>query len=162
MKYLITILFFLSNISLALAQTESDSVALYSQFEVQAEAYQQEKANEIAILYTKNAVLLPPGATPITGREKIQALFTKQFERLDADVEFNTIEVKIADGWAWRHGTYTVTISSATGEKIKITDKFLDIWQKGNDRTWRIARDMWNHNAPFSVRKKKMQKLQSN
>lgn len=163
MKYLIVALFLsVAYVNLSFAQTKSDSTALHLQFQRQAEAYQQEDAKTLAKLYTKNAVMLPPGAPPISGRETIRKLFVKQFASINAAVEFTTLEVMIADNWAYRWGTYTVTIKTPNQKKISITDKFIDIWKKGSDGVWRIHRDIWNHNMPLSVIKKKVNGTKNN
>lgn len=135
------------------AQTSSDadSIAIRQQAERWVKASDQQNADALAALYTEDALMLPPGAPPMAGRDRIHSLFEQQFKQFadaDMNVEFETHELKVAGDWAWRRGSYVLTIDPDDGEKIRVEDKFIDIWKRGADGRWRIARDIWNHTTP--------------
>lgn len=109
------------------------------------EAARAEDAAALARLYTGDAVFLPPGRPEIVGRERIESLFAAQFEQMDATYEFEIREIVVSGDWAFRRGAYTVRAALADGSTRTVRDKFLDVWHRGEDGRWRIARDIWNH-----------------
>lgn len=134
----------------AYAQTAADSTAIRRQAERWVEAARQEDADALAALYTEDAIMLPPGAPPITGRDRIRSLFARQFARSEGTYEFQTYELVVTGDWAYRRGSYVATVDPAQGDAVRLEDKFIDIWRRSPDGEWRIARDIWNHTAPPS------------
>ena len=138
-------LFFLTGIfTSAFAQAKSDSTAILHQAERWVEAAKEENADDLARIYTKDAILLPPGSPPIKGRANIRSLFAEQFARLDATIEFHTQELVVAGEWAYRWGYYVITAETQDENELRIKDKYLEIWNRGPNGQWLIARDIWN------------------
>lgn len=104
----------------------------------------------LASLYTTDAVLLPPGAPPVRGRQEIERVFEAQFSGLDAvEVEFTTDELEVAGDLAYRVGRYEARVRRDAGSvTLRARDKFVEIWRRDDGGGWRIARDIWNSSAP--------------
>lgn len=141
------------------AQAAKDSAAIQEQFSRWIQASEQGNADALASIYTENAVMLPPGAPSFKGRTKIKSLFAQQFARTkEASYNFKTYDLVVFDDWAWRRGSYEVVATLKNGKTFRLKDKFIDIWKKGEDGTWRIARDIWNHtNPPAFINKNKQE-----
>lgn len=101
-------------------------------------------------LITADAVLMPPNAPPIIGREAIRewsrsnakAMVFQAYEPSDA-------ELTISGDWAFRRATFTATLAPASGgPAVHDTGKFLIIYQRQRDGSWKVARDIWNGSAP--------------
>ena len=112
------------------------------------EAIGREDAEAAANLYAEDALFLPPGAETLRGRDTIRGLFRNMFDAMDAEYSFTVDRVEIEGNWAWRHGGYEVTAVTAAGDTLHADDKFVDIWWRGDDGTWRIVADIWNSNDP--------------
>lgn len=108
------------------------------------EAARVEDAAALARLYEEDAVFLPPGQPEVVGRARIRSLFEAQFERFDAEYDFEIREIVVSGAWAFRRGAYTVRARLDGGSTRTVRDKFLDVWHRGPDGRWRIARDIWN------------------
>ena len=111
------------------------------------DAARREDAAALVDLYEEDAVFLPPGRPEIVGREAIRSLFEAQFERFDAEYDFAIREIVVSGDWAFRRGAYTVRARLDDGADRTIRDKFIDVWHRGSDGRWRIARDIWNRTA---------------
>jgi len=111
------------------------------------EAARTEDAAALSGLYTQDAVFLPPGQAEVVGRDEIRSLFAAQFERFDASYDFEIREIVVSGDWAFRRGVYTVHATLDDGTTRTVRDKFLDVWRRGEDGRWRIARDIWNRAA---------------
>ena len=97
-------------------------------------------------LLTDDAVLLPPNGAPVSGKEEIRRwneAMSKQFRIVSyASVDD---EVVVADDWAFRRATVDWTIAPvAGGEAVRDSGKFIIIYRRGLDGSWRVARDIWN------------------
>lgn len=97
-------------------------------------------------LLTDDAVLLPPNGAPVSGKEAIRTwnnAMSKQFRIVSyASVDD---EVVVADDWAFRRATVDWTIAPvAGGEAVRDSGKFIIIYRRGLDGSWRVARDIWN------------------
>jgi uncharacterized protein (TIGR02246 family) len=96
----------------------------------------------VAATYTKDAVLLPPNSPAVSGRENIEAYFSK-FPPI-SDAELINVEVKGQGDWAWVRGTYKMIISPPEMEPITDTGKYIEIRKKQSDGSWLIYRDIYN------------------
>lgn len=145
MRYFTLLIFIGIFVNSLSAQPNSDSTAIMKQADRWIEFAREENAEGVANIYAEDAMLIPPKASPISGRAKIQALFAKQYANSETSFSFQTHELKIAGDWAYRRGSYEVTYIPNDGKKMKRKAKFIDIWHKGTDGKWQITRDIWNH-----------------
>ena len=96
-----------------------------------------------ALLYTKDAVRLPPGGDPIKGRITIQ----ESLEAIDTILAF-TPEIIELDGYGhiayvWVKYSFT-SIAVGSSEPIVSSGKSLMILKKQHDNSWKFHRVMWN------------------
>jgi uncharacterized protein (TIGR02246 family) len=102
----------------------------------------------IAASYTADAVAMPPDAPMETGREAVAATFEQMFGMGSTeDSSLTTDEIGVGDDWAFRRGHFTLVIKPEEGDPVTPTGKFIEIWKKEADGTWRISRDIWNMDA---------------
>jgi uncharacterized protein (TIGR02246 family) len=122
------------------ARTEIDSLG--QQWEDAANTGQVDRLVEI---YAPDAVILPPGGPVIEGSQTIRELFRQEFERFDTKLAFTTQEIEVEGDMAFRRGRYVWRgTPRLSGQAIETTNKFLEIWRRQPDGSWRIAVDMWN------------------
>ena len=99
-------------------------------------------AQAAAGFLTDDAVALPPGRGPITGKPQIQQ-FLGNMTRVVQNLKYTTDEVKpIDDNTAREVGTFSFKMKSNDVE-----GKYLLIWTKAAGGDWKIAADMWNRSA---------------
>jgi uncharacterized protein (TIGR02246 family) len=102
-------------------------------------------------LITVDAVLMPPNAPAVVGREAIRAwsnATSKQFRF--QDYQSSDDEVVVAGDWAFRRASAEwVLIPLPSGEPIRESGKFIIIYERQTDGSWRLARDIWNSSMPM-------------
>jgi uncharacterized protein (TIGR02246 family) len=126
------------------ARAEIDSLG--RQWEEAANRGQVEGIMEI---YAPDAVILPPGGPVIEGSETIRELFRQEFERFDTKLAFTTQEIEVDGDMAFRRGRYVWRgTPRLSGQTVETTNKFLEVWRRQPDGTWRISVDMWNPGEP--------------
>ncbi len=101
-------------------------------------------------LWTDDPVQLPPDAPAVTDRETLHDSTKAEFEVVSyTEFDISVEEVQVAGGWAYARGNFTVTAEmTETGDIIPIDGKFLTIFKRQSDGTWKIHRDAFNSNVP--------------
>lgn len=116
------------------------------QWEEAANTGQVERLMEV---YAADAVILPPGGPLIEGTATIRELFRQEFETFDTKIAFTTQELEVEGDLAYRRGTYVWRgTERGSGRVLETTNKFLEIWKRQSDGSWRIAIDTWNAAGP--------------
>lgn len=100
----------------------------------------------LADLYTEDAVLLPPGAERIEGRAKIAEFWQGAMDAGLQDPSLEAVEVVEFGEHAYEVGALSISAPGADGEPAPVSGKYMVIWQRGDDGTWRLHRDIWNMN----------------
>ncbi|MGH1478828.1 MAG: YybH family protein [Geminicoccales bacterium] len=101
----------------------------------------------VAAHYTDDAVLLPPNTPRIEGREGIQGVWQGLIDADVRNVALTTQEVDVFGDVANEVGTISATAPSEDGRRAPLTGKYVAVWKRGGDGTWRMRRDIWNFDA---------------
>jgi uncharacterized protein (TIGR02246 family) len=109
------------------------------------EAFRMEDPDRLAVVYTPNAVLLPMNAPLVAGDDAIVEWAERSFaDAAPEEVTVTTDEIEVAGDWAWRRGHFEMTLRPKDGEPYTTRGRFLEIWERRADGSWKIARDIWN------------------
>ncbi len=99
--------------------------------------------------FAEDIVYLPPDAPPLQGKEALAALIRAGVESFAARIEMVPEETTIAGEWAFQWGTIKGVLQSHEGgDGVSLDGKWLYIYQRQTDGTWKIARDIYNSNVP--------------
>jgi ketosteroid isomerase-like protein len=104
--------------------------------------------------YSEDAVVMPPNAASATTKEAIRALWKDLLT--DAKISWKTKKVEVAQSGdlAFLSGTYEVTLNDPTGKTVNDRGKYLEVWKKLADGTWKCVADAWNSDLPAPGEKK--------
>jgi ketosteroid isomerase-like protein len=132
------------------APSEADVQALNKlQSEVDSAIIAGETDRYLALL-TEDAVLMPPNGPPVSGREAIGS-WNRAISRQFRIQEYRSVddEVVVAGDWAFRRASIDWTVAPvAGGQPVRDSGKYIIIYRRQKDRSWRVARDMWSSNSP--------------
>lgn len=111
------------------------------------------KANDaegLLSLYTESAALMPPNQTTVEGSEAVRAWIESFLDQVTiVEASLAAEEVVVVGDWAFRRGTFSLTLSPvASSEPVQEAGKFIEVWQRQVDGSWKIARDIWNSSLP--------------
>ncbi len=113
-------------------------------------AFNAGDAAGVAALYSETAMLLPPDATQIQGRQAVQDTFQAWIDDGLKDIVFETLEVEASGDLAYEVGLYSVKVPAENDQMTTATGNFLVVWKKEADGVWRLYRDTWNDTPPPS------------
>ncbi len=100
-------------------------------------------AEAIAALYTSDAILLPPGAPPVSGRNAIKAVFERNFSAGANTIAFTNVRSEVGQDraavfWQWRS-----EIKQASGQIVRSIGQSL-VYFRRVDGAWLISADMFH------------------
>jgi len=127
----------------------SDEHAIEKANNVYAEAIVAADLDTLMTYYADDAVLMPPGMAPLTGKEAIRASWVELFSQFDILEAVSVLdEVIVLGNWAYGRGHYIgISADRSNDNQFEERLSFSGMWQKGEDGSWRIARDMYNGGA---------------
>jgi uncharacterized protein (TIGR02246 family) len=127
-------------------QHAADMSALEAGGSAWREAFSAKDADGMTALYAEDAVLLPPDAPAIFGRDAISAAMQEMFAA-GVGIELEDLEIKVAGNLGYKAGRYRTT--DADGSLID-RGKYIEIWSKV-DGNWVLHRDIWNSSVQPEV-----------
>jgi uncharacterized protein (TIGR02246 family) len=107
-------------------------------------------AAAIAALYTDDAVVLAPNAEMVRGKQAIKGLFDGMIQQMGApQLTLRTIQVDEVGDMANEIGEYTLKFQAAGGAPVTDVGKYVVIWKRQGDDSWKLHIDIWNTNSPL-------------
>lgn len=104
-------------------------------------------AKAASALYADDAMLLPPSAELLHGREAIEAYWKTGVEAGISDVELEALELGRQEGIAYEVGRYVLRLQPADGEPVVDRGKYVLVHKRGTDGAWRRAVEMFSPDA---------------
>jgi uncharacterized protein (TIGR02246 family) len=104
-------------------------------------AFNKGDAAAVAVLYTEDAYVLPPGSAMVKGRAAIEA-FWRQAAQQMTDAKLTTLDV-LPLGRSAAREIGTVTLKTKSQPPQEIVGKYVVVWRKVG-RDWKLATDIWN------------------
>ena len=111
------------------------------------EAFRRGDTATIAELYSADALLLPPNAEKIYGKNGIKEFWAGAIKMGATDVVLTSVHVFLMGYYACEIGHYNLTIEPQNIPTIEDKGKYLVIW-KEEDGNWKLYIDIWNTSLP--------------
>lgn len=99
--------------------------------------------------YSEDAVSLPNNGPMLMGKEAIRS-YTRQMLSLGTkftNVKFVTTDVQTSGDLAYEIGTYAMTMQIPPGGEVAEEGKYLTVYEKAADGTWKIKVETFNING---------------
>ncbi|UCF38692.1 MAG: DUF4440 domain-containing protein [Acidobacteriota bacterium] len=114
-----------------------------------AEAYAAEDWEALGALFSADAIVMPPGAPSVVGRQAILDAESSSVAGIDIlTAELTSDEVVVMGDLAYRRGSFTITLKLPDGTSSTDIGKFIEIWERQTDGSWLLSRDIYNSDAP--------------
>src|SRR5438874_638089 len=103
--------------------------------------------------YSEDAIVMPPNAPSATTRETIRSAWKEMLTSPGAAIRWKATKVEVAKAGdlAYVSGTYEETMTDASGKPVKDHGKYVEIFKKQADGTWKVVADIWNSDLPASA-----------
>ena len=105
-------------------------------------------AEALGMLYAEDAVSMPPNEPPLVGRAAIVADVAADFATMSGNLTSRSEGSYATGDLAVEWGTYSFSGTMVDSDVTVSEDgKYLAIWERQADGSWKIVRDIWNANA---------------
>ena len=99
--------------------------------------------------FTEDVVYLPPEAPPVLGKPALAAFVESFYSAFSAEIEMIPEDTVVSGDWAFQWGNLTGEVWPLKGGDGSQMDwKWLYIYQRQPDGSWKVARDIYNSNGP--------------
>lgn len=110
-------------------------------------AYNSGDADKIVGFYADDAVMMPPDAPAVVGRDAMKQFLVGDMETAKtagATFVLDTDTAAVSGNLAWHSGTFHVNGPGGTSVG---SGKYLEVWQQQKGNNWLMIRDIWNMDA---------------
>ena len=101
-------------------------------------------ADALAALADQDIILMPPGSPAVEGYDAVLEFF-KEGPGLTGTIV--PAEVDGVGNLAYVRGNYSLTIQINDTTQVPDAGKFIEVWTKQEDGSWKVYRDIWNSNS---------------
>ena len=108
-------------------------------------------AEKYVSYYTDDAVLLLPNSPAITGKDHIRPVIQEMMSDSNFAIAFESVKMEASRGGdqVYSAGTYSITESDRkTGKPVHDKGKYLTVYRKQADGSWKAAADMISSDLP--------------
>jgi ketosteroid isomerase-like protein len=102
--------------------------------------------DRIVSFWADDAIVYPPGAPAVIGKEAIKQFTLKSFQTPGFSIWWQTDEVIVSRGGdlAYTTGRNRFTFNDPVGKTITSYGKDVTVWRKDAAGTWKAVIDIWN------------------
>ena len=100
--------------------------------------------------YSEDAMVLPANGPLASGKESLRKLLAGFFSLPGFALKFSPAKIEAARSgeMGWTQGFYELTVNDEKGNPVTEHGKYLEVWKKQADGSWKCAVDMFNADAP--------------
>jgi uncharacterized protein (TIGR02246 family) len=109
-----------------------------------SEAFARGDTKALAAMYTSDAIALPPDTEMVRGNEAIGEFWNASRKGGVRDAKLTTVEVSRSGDFAYEVGTVSLTIQPEGKESTTARAKYVVVWKRQADGSWKLHRDIWN------------------
>ena len=112
-----------------------------------AKAFNAGDAAKVVALYSKDAIFMMPETPPYKGTKGVRAMTQTAIDARWRNIKFKTIKSGSDGDFAFNIGSVSMDQPSGSGT-ARVTGKYLDLYRRGKDGSWKIFATMYNTDKP--------------
>ena len=101
-------------------------------------------AKRAASFYADDAIAYPPNEPVAVGKAAAEKVWAAYFADPSYNLSWKTTHAEVTGAIGYTAGTYEDSYKGPDGKKVQGKGKYLCVWKKQSDGTWKAIRDMWN------------------
>ena len=95
--------------------------------------------------YADDGVMMQPGMPAVSGRAAVEEAIKGMLASMKVDsASFTTNDVKVGGDMAIETGSFRMTMTPKGGKPTNDVGKYVTVWQKQADGSWKVIRDISN------------------
>ena len=109
-----------------------------------SDAFARGDAKALAAMYTPDAIAFPPDSDMVHGNEAIGEFWKATRDSGVQTAALTTVDVSRSGDVAYEVGKVSLTIQPAGKELTTAVAKYVVVWKRQADGSWKLHRDIWN------------------
>jgi len=105
---------------------------------------------KFAAYYADDATLMVPNEPILHGLRDIKAALGPMMQDPNFALSFQVEKVEAAGSLAYTQGPYSMTVTAKDGKPFNDKGKYLTVWKKQTDGSWKAIEDILNSDLPPS------------
>jgi uncharacterized protein (TIGR02246 family) len=101
-------------------------------------------AKRVASFYAADAIAYPPNEPVAVGKAAAEKVWAAYFADPTYNLSWKTTHAEVTGDLGYTAGTYEDSFKGPDGKMVEGKGKYLCVWKKQSDGTWKAIRDMWN------------------
>lgn len=97
---------------------------------------------------TDDVTVLAPDTPMAQGKEAARPIFAKMYSMPGFALTWEPTTADVSGDLGYTIGTYHMEFEGPEGRSVALDGKYMTIWEKQPDGTWKLAVDMFNENGP--------------
>lgn len=130
------------------ADSPASDATIHREEEIWLKAITERKLDATVSYYGDGALLLAPNAPIARTKEEIRQAWTQVFVSIPPGATFSAettkVEVAHSGDVGYTTGTFAIELNHTTIDK----GKFVDVWKKQTDGSWKAVVDIFNSDLP--------------
>jgi ketosteroid isomerase-like protein len=110
--------------------------------------YQAKDLAKSVAFCDEQASMLAPNAPIAVGKDAIAKLIAEDFAHDNIEWHANKVGVSRSGDLGYTSGTTGMTFKDASGKTVVYKGKYLTVWKKETDGSWKVLYDMFNSDMP--------------
>src|ERR1019366_8506261 len=103
---------------------------------------------KFASYYADDATLMMPNEPILHGASNAKAAVGPMMQDQNFAFSFQGDKVEVSGDLAYTQGTYSMTMTDQKGIPATDKGKYLTVWKKQADGSWKVIEDMFNSDLP--------------
>ena len=109
-----------------------------------SEAFARGDAKALSAMYTSDAIAFPPDGDMVHGNEAIGEFWKATRDSGVQTAALTTVDVGRSGDVAYEVGKVSLTIQPAGKALTTAVAKYVVVWKRQADGSWKLHRDIWN------------------
>ncbi len=103
--------------------------------------------------FAEDAVMLPAGGNIVIGRDAIRELMASRVSQPGYSLRWEPVDAGVSGDLGYTYGVAKSTRLGRDGKPEASYGKYVTIWKKQRDRTWKVIVDIGNSSPPPPAQK---------
>jgi ketosteroid isomerase-like protein len=109
-------------------------------------------AEDMRLHFADDVVMMGPNMPAVAGAESVAQAMQGFFGAFEVSIRYNSEEVVFSGEWAFDRGEYRHVLTPRQGgQPVEEAGKYLWVYRRSPDGSWKQARVMWNSNHPAAA-----------
>lgn len=126
----------------------ADAKTVQARNEMWSKAASVKDSASFATFYADDATVMIPNEPAFKGMKDIQAVMTPMMQDPNFKMSFTTDKVEVSGVLGYTQGAYSLTTTARDGKPHEDKGKYLTVWKKQADGSWKALEDIFNSDLP--------------